>query len=109
MSGEHLQATPPHIDLKEKLEPTFGHIEKVDSNRSGADTEQAQVLSPDNFTPEEERRLLRRIDMKILPLVTGTMHEGYSLKTWLKLTTLHSPIPALLLGSYEHRPSQHRG
>jgi hypothetical protein len=75
MTGQHIQATPPDIDMKEKVGTTFGHIEKIDSNGSGADTEQAQVLSPDDFTPEEERRLLRRIDMKILPLVTGKIDD----------------------------------
>jgi hypothetical protein len=108
MTGQHIQATPPDIDMKEKVETTFGHIEKIDSNGSGADTEQAQILSPDDFTPEEERRLLRRIDMKILPLVTGKI-DGCQILVRLWLISQYSLILALLLGSNKHRSSQHRG
>lgn len=62
---------PSDLKQDEKVVPTFEHVEKVDSNRSGEDTEQPPVLSPDDFTPEEEKALLKRIDLAILPLVTG--------------------------------------
>lgn len=69
---------PSDIKQDEKVVPTFEHVEKVGSIRSGEDTEQSPVLSPDDFTPEEEKALLKRIDLAILPLVTGEISNGDS-------------------------------
>lgn len=109
MTRQHFDSTPTDSDQKQKVEATFGHIEKVDSNRSGEDAEQAEVLFSDDLTQEEETRLLRRIDLKILPLVTGKMGEHRFQEEQMKLTIgIHSsPIPAVLLGSHKHRPSQY--
>jgi hypothetical protein len=54
---------------EDQLKPTASHSEKVD--RAQEDAEQAQIRSDEDLSPEEEKALLRRIDIKILPLVTG--------------------------------------
>lgn len=53
----------------DQLKPTISHSEKVDNVHE--DAERAQILSDEDLSPEEEKALLRRIDIKILPLVTG--------------------------------------
>lgn len=54
---------------EDQLKPTVSHSEKVD--REHEDAERAQIRSDEDLSPEEEKALLRRIDIKILPLVTG--------------------------------------
>ncbi|KAJ9106919.1 hypothetical protein QFC20_003928 [Naganishia adeliensis] len=53
----------------DQLKPTISHSEKVDNVHE--DAERAQILSDEDLSPEEEKALLRRIDIKILPLVTA--------------------------------------
>jgi hypothetical protein len=53
----------------DQLKPTISHSEKVENVNE--DAERAQIISDEDLSPEEEKALLRRIDIKILPLVTG--------------------------------------
>lgn len=57
----------------DQLKATISHSEKVEIAHE--DAERAQIRADEDLSPEEERALLRRIDVKILPLVTGKPPE----------------------------------